>query len=150
MQWPENWTTDESCWLKLHHAFILFFSESYSCTATLVFYSTWTWWRWAPSLWQDSFFFRARSGKHLCLQVNRNRFQEWNKGSCLFKALYLNQCAQIMYLQTSLFIFWLDYMWPWSTKAVLSRWGIFVAIAKNTLYGSKLSIFLLCQKSLEY
>ncbi len=30
----------------------------------------------------------------------------------------------------------------------LSRWGIFVAIAKNTLYGSKLSIFLLCQKSL--
>ncbi len=32
----------------------------------------------------------------------------------------------------------------------LSRWGIFVAIAKNTLYGSKLSIFLLCQKSLGY
>ncbi len=27
--------------------------------------------------------------------------------------------------------------------------GIFVAIAKNTLYGSKLSIFLLCQKSLD-
>ncbi len=26
----------------------------------------------------------------------------------------------------------------------LSRWGIFVAIAKNTLYGSKLLIFLLC------
>uniref|UniRef100_A0A673L5W7 Bifunctional heparan sulfate N-deacetylase/N-sulfotransferase 1-like n=1 Tax=Sinocyclocheilus rhinocerous TaxID=307959 RepID=A0A673L5W7_9TELE len=36
------------------------------------------------------------------------------------------------------------------TKAVLSRWGIFVAIANNTLYGSKLSIFLLCQKSLGY
>ncbi len=30
---------------------------------------------------------------------------------------------------------------PWSTKAVLSRWGIFVAIAKNTLHGSKLYIF---------
>ncbi len=29
-------------------------------------------------------------------------------------------------------------MWPWSTKAVLSRWGIFITIAKNTLYGSKL------------
>ncbi len=27
---------------------------------------------------------------------------------------------------------------PWTTKPVLSRWGIFVAIAKNTLYGSKL------------
>ncbi len=40
------------------------------------------------------------------------------------------------------------YMWPWTTKPVLSRWGIFVAIAKNTLYGSKLLIFLLCQKSL--
>ncbi len=26
----------------------------------------------------------------------------------------------------------------WSTKPVLSRWGIFVAIANNTLYGSKL------------
>ncbi len=30
----------------------------------------------------------------------------------------------------------------------LSRWGMFVAIAKNKLYGSKLLIFLLCQKSL--
>ncbi len=40
------------------------------------------------------------------------------------------------------------YMCPWSTKAVLSRWGIFIEIAKNTLYGSKLLIFLLCQKSL--
>ncbi len=29
-------------------------------------------------------------------------------------------------------------MWPWSTKAVISNTGIFVAIAKNTLYGSKL------------
>ncbi len=26
----------------------------------------------------------------------------------------------------------------WSTKPVLSRWGIFEAIANNTLYGSKL------------
>ncbi len=34
----------------------------------------------------------------------------------------------------------------WSTKPVLSRSGIFVAIANNTLYGSKLYIFLLCQK----
>ncbi len=40
------------------------------------------------------------------------------------------------------------HMWPWTTKPVLSRWGIFVAIAKNTLHGSKLLIFLLCQKSL--
>jgi len=40
------------------------------------------------------------------------------------------------------------YMVPWTTKLVLSRWGIFVAIAKNTLHVSKLSIFLLCQKSL--
>ncbi len=38
----------------------------------------------------------------------------------------------------------------WSTKPVLSRWGIVVAIANNTLYGSKLYIFLLCQKSLAY
>ncbi len=38
----------------------------------------------------------------------------------------------------------------WSKKTVLSRWGIFVAIANNTLYGLKLYIFLLCQKSLAY
>ncbi len=31
----------------------------------------------------------------------------------------------------------LAHMRPWTT--VLSRWGIFVAIAKNTLYGSNLS-----------
>ncbi len=42
------------------------------------------------------------------------------------------------------------YMWPCSTKAVISNTGIFVAIANNTLYGSKLSIFLLWQKSLGY
>ncbi len=28
------------------------------------------------------------------------------------------------------------YMWPWTTKPVISSTGIFVAIAKNTLYGS--------------
>ncbi len=39
-------------------------------------------------------------------------------------------------------------MWPWTTKPVIISTGIFVAIANNTLYGSKLSIFLLCQKSL--
>ncbi len=42
-----------------------------------------------------------------------------------------------------------EHMWPWSTKAVISNTGIFVAIDNNTLYGSKL-IFLLCQKSLGY
>ncbi len=31
---------------------------------------------------------------------------------------------------------------PESQNTVLSRWGVFVAIANNTLYGSKLSIFL--------
>ncbi len=38
---------------------------------------------------------------------------------------------------------------PWSTKAVVSSAGIFVEIANNTLYGSKLYIFLLCQKSFD-
>ncbi len=36
----------------------------------------------------------------------------------------------------------------WATKAVLSTTGIFVAIANNTLFGPKLYIFLLYQKSL--
>ncbi len=49
--------------------------------------------------------------------------------------------------------FWLNCflnMWPWSTKPVISLWGIFVAIANNTLCGAKLSIFLLYQKSFGY
>ncbi len=33
------------------------------------------------------------------------------------------------------------HMYPWSTKAVISNTGIFVAIANNTLYESKLSFF---------
>ncbi len=41
-----------------------------------------------------------------------------------------------------------QYMWPWSTEAVISSTGVFVAIANNTLYGSKLYIFL--PKSLGY
>ncbi len=35
------------------------------------------------------------------------------------------------------------YLWSWTTKPVLSRWGIFAAIAKNALYGSKLFIQLI-------
>ncbi len=41
------------------------------------------------------------------------------------------------------------YLCPCSTKAVISSTGIFVAIDNNTLYGSKLSISLLWQKSLD-
>ncbi len=41
-------------------------------------------------------------------------------------------------------------MWPWTTKPFISSTGIFVAIARNPLYGSKLSIFLLCQKSEDF
>ncbi len=40
-------------------------------------------------------------------------------------------------------------MCPWSTEAVISSTAIFVAITNNTLYESKLYIFLLCQKSLD-
>ncbi len=40
-------------------------------------------------------------------------------------------------------------MWPWTTKPVLSRWGIFVAKAKNTLYGSKLLIFFYAKNHLD-
>ncbi len=43
-----------------------------------------------------------------------------------------------------------SHMWPSTTKPVISHTGIFVAIANITLYGSKLSNFLLCQKSLGY
>ncbi len=40
-------------------------------------------------------------------------------------------------------------MWPWTAKPVICRWGIFVEIAKNTLYGSKWEFFfILYQNSL--
>ncbi len=39
-------------------------------------------------------------------------------------------------------------MCPLSNKAVISSSAIFVVMANNTLYGSKLYIFILCQKSL--
>ncbi len=39
-------------------------------------------------------------------------------------------------VHSSLNVRWLAYVWPWSTKAVLSRWGIFIAIVKYTLYVS--------------
>ncbi len=38
---------------------------------------------------------------------------------------------------TILCVWYIIYMCPWSTKPVISRWGIFVAKAKNTLYWSK-------------
>ncbi len=41
----------------------------------------------------------------------------------------------------------IDNMCPWSTDAVISSTAIFVVIANNTLYGSKLYIFPLYQKS---
>ncbi len=41
-------------------------------------------------------------------------------------------------------------MQPWSTEAVMSSTAIFVAIDNNTLYGSKLYIFILYKKSLGY
>ncbi len=36
-----------------------------------------------------------------------------------------------------------EHMCPWSTDAVISSTGIFVAITNNTLYGPKLYIFIL-------
>ncbi len=45
---------------------------------------------------------------------------------------------------TFLQIWWrnkLTYMWPWITKPVLSRWGIFVAIAKNSVNVQQFFIF---------
>jgi len=49
-----------------------------------------------------------------------------------------------LYSQILTIIRW--YLCPWSTKPVLN---IFVAIANNTLYGSKLYILFLCQKLLD-
>ncbi len=69
----------------------------------------------------------------------------------------MNKCTTVARVQYSFACVWAclqtccsTNMWPWCTKAVISNTGIFVAIANNTLYGSKLSIFLLWQKSLGY
>ncbi len=45
-----------------------------------------------------------------------------------------------------LFVHCAESMWPWSTKPVLSHWGVYVTIANNTLYGSKLLIFFFYAK----
>ncbi len=59
--------------------------------------------------------------------------------------LYIISCAQNqLWTKPETYI---PYMWPRSIKAVISSTGIFVAIANNTLYRSKLYIFILCQKS---
>ncbi len=51
-------------------------------------------------------------------------------------------------------VLWVHYFFNYYVslehKSSISITGIFVAIANNTVYGSKLYIFLLCQKSLGY
>ncbi len=69
--------------------------------------------------------------------------------SFFFSLFYYFCSGCLQYLICNL-LFSVSHMWPWSTKAVISNTGIFVAIAKNTLYGSKLYIFSSCQKSLGY
>ncbi len=41
-----------------------------------------------------------------------------------------------------IFIVYIYCIWPWTTKPVLSRWGIFVAIANNTLYNTLTHIWV--------
>ncbi len=81
------------------------------------------------------------------------------KRNCEHKTIWKTQSVQItgyMFIYPCLYSFrselwlirstaeccWKRHMWPWTTKPVLSRWGIFIAIAKNILYGSKLLIFI--------
>ncbi len=65
--------------------------------------------------------------------------------------LYANDLCYDWLMLLSSLVRWLmqmdSHMWPWTTKPVLSRWSIFVAIANNTLYGSKLYIFLFYAKN---
>ncbi len=80
----------------------------------------------------------------------------FNRNDSLISDLLTPTGGSNLTLKVSLFffVFFNDYLTfvtlAWSTKPVLSHWGIFVAIANNTLYGLKLYIFLLCQKSLAY
>ncbi len=77
--------------------------------------------------------------------VNSYLNRSWDISKCSDRALLVSQNG----VRGEMFDSFAQ-MWAWSTKPVISHWGIFVAIAKNTLYGSKLEIFLLCQKSLGY
>ncbi len=72
----------------------------------------------------------------------KSRTAIFHETTCNFMQFLQSNANQIIWFQL--------YLWPWSTKPVWSRWGIFVEIAKNTLYVSKLSGFLLCQKSLGF
>ncbi len=72
------------------------------------------------------------------------------KYECNLGILHLSCCHCCDLPESVASLHCLSHMCPCSTKAVISNTGIFVAIDNNTLYGSKLSIFLLCQKSLGY
>ncbi len=71
-------------------------------------------------------------GRRLCVYPTPTRL------ALLTLAWRERQCD---HLQSVTLVSFNRIMWPWSTEAVLSRWGIFVAIANNTLYGSKWSFF---------
>ncbi len=79
--------------------------------------------------------------------LNINQVQDGSKTNTEGLSKYSNlHLTNMSYFLSLAQVFKCD---PGAQK-VLGRWGIFVAKAKNTLYGSKLSICLLWQKSLGY
>ncbi len=76
---------------------------------------------------------------HLTTLKNNKQFQvKYTYKFKRYKLKLSTNIEKILFLNSVFFLF------AWTIL------GIFAAVANNTLYGSKLYIFLLCQKSLGY
>lgn len=88
-------------------------------------------------LHDDLFSMQENETEHRSLQNSRNseifeiQKQDILESLCVIMHLILQKDdgAKMIYVYV--------YMWPWTAKAVLRHWVIFVAMAKNTLYGSE-------------
>lgn len=88
-------------------------------------------------LHDDLFSMQENETEHRSLQNSRNseifeiQKQDILESLCVIMHLKLQKDdgAKMIYVYV--------YMWPWTAKAVLRHWVIFVAMAKNTLYGSE-------------
>ncbi len=89
------------------------------------------------------------SGVGLRLELQQTRKLQSKKKVRVMRKLISREHCSFCPFQNFVYILNI-YVWPWTTKPVISRTVIFAAIANNTLYGSKLWIILLCQKSLGY
>ncbi len=130
----------ENSWECGNNFEFTFYYEEVTLLSVFVFTRQALMWRiWRISCWSSvmnwnrlrSNWMRLRTWEETC-RTGQKRLST----VFLLKQIILNNTNTFIFICLSLLCFM--HMWPWSTKPVLSLGDIFVAIAKNTLYGSKL------------